>query len=591
MSENLFNPQAPENDEAVNAENEKEVTAESSFESEVLQSIMPEESKNEEKNQQEEAAVHSEEKEEPMFSDAELYTPEEYHNTADDDGEIRAEAVNTPVQPVVQTPPAFNPYAPRAGQSDYHNNQVNPGYTNVNTNQTAQQPYRYQQSNAPYGQYTQNNSGYRYPQGGPVRNAPQKPERGKGKMVGIIVLAVCLAVAVIGIIAGISGKDSGTSIGEMTSVPTTQQAVQPTTQGPNIEISTTEPTGQVANSVFVADKVRPSVVGVMTYINGKLSGEGSGVLMSEKDGWTYIVTCAHVLNEKGVSYGVLFLDGTTLEAELVAYDERTDIGVVKVNKTGLPLAEFGDSGNLKIGEPVYAIGNPGGSEFFGSITNGIVSSIDRSISSKYTMTCIQHNAAINPGNSGGALVNTAGQVIGINSSKIASTDFEGMGFAVPTSIVTPIVDALILHGYVPNRPKLGIQYAPVSSYQLYSLVVSIKGLPQGSLVIAGISEDSSFANTDVQVGDLIIAVNGKDMTDSSVLLDMVETGAVGDTLTLTLCRIENRTYKTSTFDVTISLVEDKGSVQEEEPTTNYQDGYYYGGADSFEDFFNDFFAW
>ena len=349
-----------------------------------------------------------------------------------------------------------------------------------------------------------------------------------------------------------------------------------------MDVDTTNPQSDVPNSVYVADKVRPSVVGVMTYKNGKLAGEGSGVLMSEKDGWTYVVTCAHVISESGVEYGILFLDGTTVSAELVAYDERTDIGVVKVNKTGLPLAEFGDSTTLKIGEPIYAIGNPGGSEYFGSITDGIVASIDRSVTSTYTMTCIQHNAAINPGNSGGALVNSAGQIIGINSSKIASTEFEGMGFAVPTSIASPVVDALINYGYVPNRPKLGIEYAPVSEYQLYSLIVSIKGLPQGSLVIAGITEDSSLKNTDVMEGDLITAVNGKKMDKSSVLLDLIETGAVGDTLTLTICRIDSRSYKTTEFDVTITLVEDKGSAaeEEEEPATQMQ-----------PDFFGDYFGW
>jgi serine protease Do len=253
-----------------------------------------------------------------------------------------------------------------------------------------------------------------------------------------------------------------------------------------------------------------------------------------------------------------------------------------------------DSGSLRVGEPVYAIGNPGGSEYFGSLTDGIVSAIDRSVTATYKMTCIQHNAAINPGNSGGALVNTAGQIVGINSSKIASTDYEGMGFAVPTVIAKPIAEALVQHGYVPNRPKLGIEYAPVSAYQLYSMVVSIKGLPQGSLVIAGISTDSSLKNTEAEVGDLIIGVNGKDMNDSSVLLDLIETGSVGDTLTLKLCRIDNRTYKTKTFDVTITLVEDKGTSKEEETTTqSYNDGgYYYGGSGSFEDFFNDyFFGW
>lgn len=517
----------------------------------------------------------------------------------------QAQQEETPAEQPNVAQQEFNPYAPKYAAPEQ--TQVNPSYGQINQNAYTQhqqnQAYNGPAQNTQYSPYSQN------PQQ-PTQNymPPEYPKKSKGKGVLGIVLVVCLAVAVVGLLVGIFSDK--TPVSDSTTITTTAPYVgeqMPTTQTQsateqaagetvvqNAEATTAETTTQEINSVYVAEKVRPSVVGVMTYYDGMLSGEGSGVLMSEKDGWTYIVTCAHVISEDGVTYGVMLLDGRTFEAKLVAYDERTDIGVVKVEATGLPLAEFGDSTTLKIGEPVYAIGNPGGSEYFGSITNGIVSAIDRSVTSTYTMTCIQHNAAINPGNSGGALVNAAGQVIGINSSKIASTEYEGMGFAVPTSIASPVVDALVNYGYVPNRPKLGIEYAPVSSYQLYSLVVSIKGLPQGSLVIAGISEDSSLADTEAEVGDLIIAVNGVDMDDSSVLLDLIETGAVGDTLTLTLCRIESRTYKTSTFDVTITLVEDKGTAQQEttEATTKYQDdGYYRGGSDSFEDYFNDYFGW
>ncbi len=472
--------------------------------------------------------------------------------------------------------PAFNPYeAPK-------HQQYQPPYQQpfANGGGTGNQNYNYQQS------YNYNQqSAYRGPEITP-------PKKSKGKTAIIAIIAVCIVIALgLGVKSLFGG---GNRVNTQNTTSTTQS------QGEDITINaiqTTAPSQNISNinSVYVADKVRPSVVGVMTYVSGQLSGEGSGVLWGEDSTgtYTYVVTCAHVIDDSGVTYGVLLLDGKTYEAELVATDTRTDIGVLKIKATGLPLAEIGDSSTLKVGEPIYAIGNPGGSEYFGSITDGIISAIDRSVSATYTMTCIQHNAAINPGNSGGALVNTAGQIVGINSSKIASTEYEGMGFAVPTSIAQSVVESLIKYKYVPNRPKLGIQYSEVSAYQLYSMVVSIKGLPQGSLVIAGISSDSSLANTEAQVGDLIIAVNGKDMDDSSVLLDLIDTGAVGDTLTLTLCRIEQRTYKTKTFDVTIKLIEDKGDTQQEEPTTtapSNNDGYYYGGAGSFEDFFNDYFG-
>ncbi len=481
-------------------------------------------------------------------------------------------------QPVIkEDTPVFNPYV-APPNSTYHQVYRNAGDTNSNSNFT--QP--------PYNQ----NNNYAFNQQ-PTYSGPDMtpPKKSKGKIAVIAIVAVCAVIAIGAIVTSLFGGDSGKV--QQTTNPTlgvdddvTINAIQTTAPSQNLS---------AVNSVYVAEKVRPSVVGVMVYSDGQLAGEGSGVLWGEDSSgtYTYVVTCAHVINEKNVSYGVLLLDGKTYEAEMVATDTRTDIGVLKIKATGLPLAEIGDSSSLKVGEPIYAIGNPGGAEYFGSITDGIVSAIDRSVSATYTMTCIQHNAAINPGNSGGALVNTAGQIVGINSSKIASTEYEGMGFAVPTSIAQSVVESLIKYQYVPNRPKLGIQYAEVSAYQLYSMVVSIKGLPQDSLVIAGISQDSSLAGTEAEVGDLIIAVNGKDMDDSSVLLDLIDTGAVGDTLTLTLCRIEQRTYKTKTFDVTITLVEDKGDTQEEEPTTtapSNDGGYYYGGAGSFEDFFNDYFG-
>ena len=488
----------------------------------------------------------------------------------------------TPANETKAEQPAFNPY--EAPKQQYYQppyqSAHQPSFGNNETNNFNQSPY--------------NNQGYNFNQ--PQYRGPEMtpPKKSKGKSIIIAVVAVCIIIA---LGAMVTSLFSGSGNVGVSNPQTTESTQAQTYEDITItEAQTTAPAKElgVVNSVFVAEKVRPSVVGVMVYSGGRLAGEGSGILWGEdKTGtYTYVVTCAHVIEGNNVTYGVLLLDGKTYEAEMVATDTRTDIGVLKIKETGLPLAEIGDSSTLRIGEPIYAIGNPGGAEYFGSITDGIVSAIDRSVSATYTMTCIQHNAAINPGNSGGALVNTAGQIVGINSSKIASTEYEGMGFAVPTSIAKSVVESLIKYEYVPNRPKLGIQYAEVSAYQVYSMVVSIKGLPQGSLVIAGISQDSSLANTKAEVGDLIIAVNGENMDDSSVLLDLIDTGAVGDKLTLTLCRIEQRTYETTIFDVTITLVEDMGDSYEEEQTTapNYGGDYYYGGSDDFEDFFNDYFG-
>ncbi len=525
-----------------------------------------------------------EEKTEKISSEDEVFTPSfsfdfpkppVYPEHEEKNEDVFSSAEEIKAEPVKEEP-AFNPYA--SPTDTYH-------YSSADMPHREEPVYSQQPPHATY----QPQQNYNFGTQPFYQPAPEEPKKkGKGKTVAAVIIILCLIVGAVAIALSLSDR-SGTV--QPSQNDTTAQAEAPTTA--DSVYATTQPgTVDLYNSVVVAEKARPGVVGVMTYMQGQLEGEGSGVLWKEENGFTYIITCAHVINSKGVTYGIMLEDGKTYEAEMVAADTRTDIGVLKIEATGLPLAEIGNSATLKIGEPIYAIGNPGGSAFFGSVTDGIISSIDRSISSTYTMTVIQHSAAINPGNSGGALVNTSGQVVGINSSKIASTEYEGMGFAVPMTIALPVAQALVQYKYVPNRPKLGIEYASVSSYQLYSMVVSIKGLPKGALVIAGISADSSLANTEAEVGDLIIGVNGKDMNDSSVLLDLIETGAVGDTLTLTLCRIESRTYKTTTFDVTITLVEDKGASQEEETTTAPYSGggYYYGGASDFEDFFNDYFG-
>ena len=506
---------------------------------------------------------------------------------------------STAPESVVTEQPAENP-TPFASQN---NSYTAPPQQNSYTQYT---PYGQNPRNTTGGYGTQNTQQYGYNQQYRQPSAqqpqqftpygatpPQKPKKKGGKIAAVLVIVLVAVVAVSAVIGSmLLGKDSNqnTTASGTSSAGTLQQSGE-SDNNSSVEYSTSSSTVQQLSAVDVAKKARKSVVGVMVYSSGKLSGEGSGVAMglSKDQKYTYILTCAHVISDSGVTYRVQTLDEKTYEATLVAYDTRTDIGVLKVEASDIPLAELGDSSNLKVGETVYAIGNPGGSEYFGSMTDGIISAIDRSVSSTYTMTCIQHNAAINPGNSGGALVNSAGQVIGINSSKIAATDYEGMGFAVPIATAKSVAESLIEYGYVPNRPKLGIEYASVSSYQLYSMVVAIKGLPAGSLVIAGISTDSSLSGTKAQVGDLIVAVNGQKMDDSSVLLDLINTGAVGDTITLTLCRIESRTYKTTEFDVSITLVEDKGTTETTtEPVTD--GGYYRGGSSSFEDFFKQYFG-
>jgi len=335
--------------------------------------------------------------------------------------------------------------------------------------------------------------------------------------------------------------------------------------------------GKVLTPTQIAKKADNISVGVLVYseFNDQLAGEGTGILMSldDKKEYTYVITCAHVVNESNVSVMVQTNKGEKFDAEKVGVDSKTDIAVLKIKTNKLECAVFGNSDNLQVGDTVYAIGNPGGTEFFGSFTSGMVSAIDRPVNSEigYAMKCIQHTAPINSGNSGGALLNSYGQVIGINSSKIMATGFEGMGFSIPITDAKEIVDQLIKHGRVTGRAKLGISYYTASSSEKSSMIIRLKDLPAGSLIIGEIGADSDLANKDVKMNDIIVAVNGKKLTEPDILLEKIENGKVGDQLKLTIVRFDND-YNMKEFDVTVKLVEDKGTTtitQQEEPTTSF----------------------
>lgn len=406
-------------------------------------------------------------------------------------------------------------------------------------------------NNQSYGGYT--NPSYSSP-APPVPPDGEKKGMGRGAKATIVIIALLAAAAVIAIILGslnVGGGGGGTE-------------EKPSGDAPTLGISENQGEGEVSadgvSSVEVAEEARKSVVGITAYLDKKTVSQGSGIIMESDDPtYTYIVTCAHVINMNHTSVEVQLHDERTFSAEVVGYSTRDDVGVLKVKAKGLPAAKFADSDDLKVGERVYAIGNPGGAAFFGSFTGGFVSAIDRPISTSsigYTMKCIQHDAAINPGNSGGALVNSNGYVVGINSSKIMAKEYEGMAFAIPISSAKEIIDSILANGYVPNQPKLGIKYMGAYEDSTYSMIVQIKKLPAGTIVVREIQNDSSLKNTELQVGDMITAVNGKDMTSSKILAEIIEDGKVGDELTLTICRVDND-YNISEFTVKAKLVEDK----------------------------------
>lgn len=410
--------------------------------------------------------------------------------------------------------------------------------------------------NPPYGNYySAPNNGVYQQTTPPIKNKKVK----KGTLAAVIIICSVLIIA-----SGYLGFKILTL--DPNGVDSTTNPVSVTGDGTQLQFSETPSqentsSGDTLTAKDVYKKVNDSSVGVLVYTSNsnEVYSEGTGVVMglNDKKDATYVITCAHVVKAKNPKIVVQTADGKQYDAVIVGIDEKTDIGVIRVESTELKPAEFADSTTIEVGDIVYAIGNPGGMEFFGSFTDGIVSAIGRPIDSPvgYEVACIQHTAPINPGNSGGALVNEYGQVIGINSSKIASEDFEGMGFAVPSATVKYIVDELIKNGYVSNRPVLGIEFTQASQNQVYYGIVRRNGLPSGTIVIETIVSGSDLNNTKAREGDMIIAVNGQELDTTDVLLDVIEKGKVGDTLTLTIARA-NSNYDVTTFDVTVKLVED-----------------------------------
>lgn len=303
-------------------------------------------------------------------------------------------------------------------------------------------------------------------------------------------------------------------------------------------------------------RVENSVVNVVVY-NGEVGNEddaastGSGIIISE-DG--YIVTNSHVINDSK-KYGVEIITtaGDSYIATVVGYDSRTDLAVLKINDFGLTAAEFVNSDQIEVGQDAIAVGNPGGMAYSNSLTRGCVSALNRTVSTNKMVTYIQTDAAINPGNSGGPLLNSAGQVMGITTVKIANSDYEGMGFAIPSNTVISIVNDLIGQGYVSGRVRIGITGTAVS--EDYT-----KGTP-GGIAITSFSEDSPFEGTEAELGDIIMALNGKTIKTFPELFAELNNYNPGDKATITLYRAGTGITSGQSFDVEIELMADNGETQ------------------------------
>lgn len=381
-----------------------------------------------------------------------------------------------------------------------------------------------------------------------AEKVPSKNKK-RGALIAGIIVSCCVVIAAVSMIVVLMSKDYTPQLEENS---VTQEAQLEFVTTPQVE--STSGTEMTPGDVY--KKVYESSVGILTYSGSynKKVGEGSGIVMNVDGEKTYVITCAHVIEYSNAKIIVQDHDGNQYDATVLGTDSKTDIGVLCVKTTDLKAAEFANSDDLAVGDTVYAIGNPGGTQFFGSFTDGMVSAIGRPVDSPvgYEVACIQHTAAINPGNSGGALVNAFGQVVGINSSKIAATEYEGMGFAVPTTIVQEIVNQIISNGSV-ERPVLGITYFFATTDRNYIAAVRNNDLPVGTIVISEIRQGSDMENTKAKVGDMIIAVNGEDVDTVDALSDVIQNGKVGDSLKLTVARL-NDDGTVEKFDINVKLV-------------------------------------
>ncbi len=283
----------------------------------------------------------------------------------------------------------------------------------------------------------------------------------------------------------------------------------------------------------VAAKVRPSVVGVVGYqkeVPFAPASQGTGFVFTQTG---YIMTNQHVVGGMDQVFVVLS-DNSKYEAKVVGEDAYTDTAVLKIEAQGLQAVAFGNVQDMQVGEYVVAIGNPGGLEYAGSVTFGIISAIDRPVESPMgiKMKCIQTDAAINPGNSGGPLVNSAGQVVGITSSKIVSEGFEGMGFALSVSELTDIFNQLIQHGAVLDRIQLG-----VTLQQIDNITARYMKVPAG-LYVTEIEKDSAIYKAGLRQGDIITQADGKRMELVSDLTGLLYAKKAGTGLRLEVYRGE-----------------------------------------------------
>ena len=309
-----------------------------------------------------------------------------------------------------------------------------------------------------------------------------------------------------------------------------------------------------SSTTDVIEKVNSSVVGVLVYANGTASGSGSGVVYRVDGKTAYIITNAHVVSG-ATDVQVVFSNKESVNATIVGSDTYSDIAVLKLTADfDMTAIKCGDSSLLDQGETVLAIGSPLGIEYAGTVTQGIVSGIDRTVSvdlnddgqEDWDMNVIQTDAAINPGNSGGALVNMAGELVGITSMKLSNTSVEGMGFALPINDVITSVEQIIENGKV-TRPQIGISGVSLSGYSSYQLrYYRINTDLTDGIYVSRVTSGGAASKAGIQEGDIIVKFDGKEVTTYKSFLTELYSKEPGDKVSV----VVNRNGTEKTIEVT-----------------------------------------
>ena len=379
---------------------------------------------------------------------------------------------------------------------------------------------------------------YTYEWNGAPANGRRRKSR---KGIFIAVTAVVLAVLTITLsCALLFADDNG---GGLFTPGSTQGTTSGGTAGEvNQTVGITEEQGETYDLKTLYEKCSVSCATIRTTVRNGYS-IGSGFVITS-DG--YIVTNHHVI-EDYVSIEVIFYDGTEYDAELIGSDDASDLAVLKIDANDLTPIELGNSDALSVGDPVVAIGTPYGINLAGTLTQGVISGVNREVTvssgtGTKTMRLLQTDSSINPGNSGGPLLNMQGQVVGINTLKLKD-EYEGIGFAIPSASAKPVIDALIAYGYVPGRPAVGIVGEDVSAYY-----AAYGNVPRG-VYIHGVTEGTDAQGKGLKVGDIVVAIDGVTITSMAELNRIKETHEAGESVTLTVWRDGQE------FDVTIRLTE------------------------------------